>query len=142
MRTHLPVSVRCLPLLYVLIALLAGCSTLGPTETVKGPVALNKAIAEIPENQLLDVWIELFDPGELPGVDSRVGDIRDAAAVLEACRGVDVVLHAAAQIDWGHATPEELAEVNVGGTENVLRACRETGVRGLVYTSSMDAVSS
>ncbi|MEE9608420.1 MAG: NAD-dependent epimerase/dehydratase family protein, partial [Myxococcota bacterium] len=80
------------------------------------------------------------DSGEFPGVAWQVGDIRDADAVHEACRGVDVVLHAASQIDWGHATPDQLAEVNVGGTENVLRACLETRVRALVYTSSMDAV--
>jgi len=80
------------------------------------------------------------DSHEHPGVASRVGDIRDADAVLEACRGVDVVLHAASQVDWGHETPDRLAEVNIRGTENVLRACREAGVRGLVYTSSMDVV--
>jgi nucleoside-diphosphate-sugar epimerase len=80
------------------------------------------------------------DPSVFPGVVSRVGDVRDAGAVREAMRGVDVVLHAASQIDWGHAPPGRLAEVNVGGTENVLRACRQAGVRGVVYTSSMDAV--
>ncbi len=77
---------------------------------------------------------------ELPDLESRVGDVRDAEAVREACRGVDAVIHAASQIDWGHATAAELEAVNVGGTENVVRACREAGVRALVYTSSMDAV--
>ena len=72
-----------LPLLIV-FTLLGGCSTLGPTHDVKGPVPLNKAVAEVPENQLLDVWIELFDPGELPeDEDDAMGlsmDIRDAEA--------------------------------------------------------------
>lgn len=84
MRTHPSISIRCLPLFYILVVLLGGCSTLGPTESVKGPVALNKAVVEIPENQLLDVWIELFDPGELPEDEEEAAglsmDIREAEA--------------------------------------------------------------
>ena len=77
-------SVRFLLPIYVVLTLLGGCSTLGPTHDVKGPVPLNKAITEIPENQLLDVWVELFDPGELPeDEDEAMGlsmDIREAEA--------------------------------------------------------------
>jgi hypothetical protein len=77
-------TTRYLPLLTLVLALLGGCSALGPTHDVKGPVPLNKAVAEVPENQLLDVWIELFDPGELPeDEDEAMGlsmDIRDAEA--------------------------------------------------------------
>ena len=77
-------SVRYLLLLTIVLTLLGGCSALGPTHDVKGPVPLNKAVAEVPENQLLDVWIELFDPGELPeDEDEAMGlsmDIRDAEA--------------------------------------------------------------
>ena len=76
--------IRFLLALYMVIVLLGGCSALGPTHDVKGPVPLNKAIAEIPENQLLDVWIELFDPGKLPDdEDEAMGlsmDIREAEA--------------------------------------------------------------
>ncbi len=97
-------------------------------------------LAKAPPAEVRVLDLRKADSHELPGVFSLVGDVRDAEAVLEACRGVDVVLHAASQIDWGHATPGQLAEVNVGGTENVVRACREAKVRGLVYTSSMDAV--
>jgi len=68
----------------ILFALLGGCSTLGPTHAIKGSVPLNKTLAEIPEDQLLDVWIEVFDPGELPeDEDEAMGlsmDIRDAEA--------------------------------------------------------------
>jgi len=79
-------------------------------------------------------------PVEVGGVVSLVGDVRDADLVLAACRGVDAVVHAASRIDWGHTGPGELAAVNVGGTDNVLRACREVGVGALVYTSTMDVV--
>ena len=77
-------NVRFLLPIYMVLALLGGCSTLGPTHDVKGPVPLNKAITEIPENQLLDVWVELFDPGELPeDEDEAMGlsmEIREAEA--------------------------------------------------------------
>ncbi len=46
--------------------LLAGCSTLGLRQEVDERVVVQKPGAEIPEAQLLDLWIELFDPGELP----------------------------------------------------------------------------
>ena len=74
------------------------------------------------------------------GVESIVGDIRSADDVLAACRGVDVVFHAASLVDYGHASEGLLEAINVGGTHNVIRACREAGVRGLVHTSTMDVV--
>jgi nucleoside-diphosphate-sugar epimerase len=86
--------------------------------------------------------LRIFDlePLDAPQVEARVGDVCDFPAVLEACRGMDLVIHAAAMVDWGHATPQRLDDVNVGGTRNIVRACREAGVHGLVYTSSMDVV--
>jgi len=72
-----------LPLL-LLLTLLQGCSTLGPARTVADSVSLNKAAAELPEARLLDVWIELFEPGELPeGEEASKGlsrEIREAEA--------------------------------------------------------------
>ncbi len=48
-----------------LLALLAGCATSGQ-RTVNDQEVLQKANQELPEDQLLDVWIELFNAGELP----------------------------------------------------------------------------
>ena len=71
-------------LLVVSLLLLSGCSTMGLKQSVDGVVPLDKAVAEIPDDLLLDVWIELFDPGELPkDPDDALGlsmDIRDAEA--------------------------------------------------------------
>ncbi len=67
-----------------LLMLVHGCSTLGPARTVDGQTPLNKAVTELPEDQLLDVWVELFDPGDLPeDQDQAMGlsmDIREAEA--------------------------------------------------------------
>ena len=68
----------------LLLALVSGCSSLGMKQDVDGHVALNRAVVEVPDNQLLDVWIEIFDPGELPeDADEAMGlsmDIRNAEA--------------------------------------------------------------
>lgn len=58
-------NIRKLVALFALLALLAGCATSGQ-KNVKDQQVLQKAVQEVPEDQLLDVWIELFNPGELP----------------------------------------------------------------------------
>jgi len=52
-------------LLLTVLLLLTGCSTTAH-RGVDGHVPIRKAVTETPEDQLLDVWIELFDPGKLP----------------------------------------------------------------------------
>jgi nucleoside-diphosphate-sugar epimerase len=63
------------------------------------------------------------------------GDIRDRARVRELCAGADVVVHAAAALPI-QATRDSIRSVNVGGTENVVLAARESGVRRLILVSS------
>lgn len=75
------------------------------------------------------------DDLRLPGVVPMLGDIRDRAAVIEACRGVDAVIHTAAVAGiWG---PWKLFhETNTLGTQYVIEGCRTHGVPRLVFTSS------
>ena len=66
-------------------------------------------------------------------------DTRTPADARNAVDGVDAVIHLAA---WhsAHTPPVSDATifaVNVDGTFNVLQACRESGVRALVFASSM-----
>jgi nucleoside-diphosphate-sugar epimerase len=69
------------------------------------------------------------------GVECVQGDVQDGAAVLTACRDVDVVFHAAALAGiWG--SWKQYHAVNVLGTKNVVAGCRAAGVPRLVYTSS------
>jgi len=79
----LTLTYRFVPLLF-LMALIQGCGTLGMTRGVDGMVPLDKSVVELPEDQLLDVWVEIFDPGELPeDEDDAMGlsmDIREAEA--------------------------------------------------------------
>jgi len=69
------------------------------------------------------------------GVESIPGDIRASTAVAAACRGVDVVFHAAAVPGiWGPW--RRYFEVNTAGTRHVIAGCRRHHVGRLVYTSS------
>ncbi len=72
---------------------------------------------------------------EAIGVEVVRGDIRDWAAVVAACEGIDCVFHTAAVAGiWGPW--KTFHGINVVGTENVLAGCREHGIKRLVFTSS------
>ncbi|MFO7934522.1 MAG: NAD-dependent epimerase/dehydratase family protein [Bacteroidales bacterium] len=73
------------------------------------------------------------------GINSIQGDITDTAAVEKACSNKDVVFHLAARIgNWGHY--KDFYDVNVRGTENVIRGCKKQGVPGIIFTSSSSVV--
>ncbi len=71
----------------------------------------------------------------LGGAEIVVGDVRDASATTQAVIGCEVVFHLAAKVNG--AGREEFRAVNVGGTENVVRAAAQVGVRRVVYVSSI-----
>ena len=82
-------------------------------------------------------------PRPQEGVRWFQGDVRSHADVLAACEGVDTVFHTAAVIEaLTHArrsVVHAIESINVGGTQNVVRAARRSGVRRLVHTSSIVA---
>jgi nucleoside-diphosphate-sugar epimerase len=84
--------------------------------------------------------VRSFGRGDYPqlraqGIEVVRGDIRDADAVVAACRGIECVFHAAAVPGIGMRR-RIYDDVNQLGTENVLAGCRAAGVGRLVYTSS------
>jgi nucleoside-diphosphate-sugar epimerase len=82
----------------------------------------------------LDV-VPLDDPELESSVEELRGDVRDADDVRALVAGGDVVVHAAAALPI-QASRASIRSVNVGGTENVLRAARDAGVRRVVFISS------
>lgn len=70
------------------------------------------------------------------GVEFVEGDVTDAASMERACRGCDVVYHAAARVgDWGPW--EEFQRITIDGTRNVLEAAIKARVRRFVHISSI-----
>ena len=77
------------------------------------------------------------------GIALTEGDVRDKCAVGAAISdGTDCVFHLAAQIDVRRAVedPGFDAQVNVGGTVNVLKVCVETHARRFVMSSTGGAL--
>ncbi|WP_445781357.1 polysaccharide biosynthesis protein [Shewanella sp.] len=71
-----------------------------------------------------------------------IGDVRDYQSVLNAVRGVDFMYHAAAlkQVPSCEFYPLEAVKTNVLGTENVLEAAINCGVKRVVCLSTDKAV--
>jgi len=85
-------------------------------------------------------WLDTAPPDVQNAIDFRLGDIRDARFVEEACRDVEVVFHLAAliAIPYSYQAPESFVDTNVRGTLNVLEAVRLRGCRRLVNTSTSE----
>ena len=71
-----------------------------------------------------------------------IGDVRDARSLAAAMRGVDYVFHAAAlkQVPSCEFHPMQAVRTNVLGTENVLEAAINAGVKRVVCLSTDKAV--
>lgn len=76
---------------------------------------------------------------DLP-IESVPGDVTDVESLRAACQGIETVFHLAGVIGYTPRERRAMEEVNVGGTANVLAACRDRGVRKLVYASSVAAI--
>jgi nucleoside-diphosphate-sugar epimerase len=68
------------------------------------------------------------------------GDIGDLARMKELCKGIDTVVHMAANpspnADWN-----SVLNVNIAGTYNTFVAAKAAGCRRVIYASSIHAVS-
>jgi len=73
-------------------------------------------------------------------VDLAQGDILDIDSLERAMQGVEVVYHLAARISLAAGRDSETELVNHCGALNVLAAARRSGVRRLVYASSIYAL--
>lgn len=66
-----------------------------------------------------------------------IGDLREPASLEKAVSGCDVVFHVAADYRLWVRDPEQMYRANVEGTRALLEAARKSGVRRVVYTSSV-----
>ncbi|MET0243835.1 MAG: SDR family NAD(P)-dependent oxidoreductase [Flavitalea sp.] len=71
-----------------------------------------------------------------PNISYIKGDITDHSSVINATTGCDQVYHVAGYAKLWAAERKTFFNVNVTGTENVLKAALSEGVKKVVYTSS------
>jgi nucleoside-diphosphate-sugar epimerase len=74
-------------------------------------------------------------------IDFREVDLRDAAAVRSACKGIDNILHLGAlpSVPLSVKDPESSHRCNVDGTFHLLEGARATGVKRVIYAASSSA---
>ena len=83
------------------------------------------------------------DKRPLAGLDVETihGDVTDPVSLKSAFAGAELVFHLAGIVTIMPGMASVLERVNVGGMRNVIAACRTSGVRQLVYTSSIHAIA-
>lgn len=93
--------------------------------------------------RVLDNMVNGFDKNlavlkEYPAFEFIEGDIRNADACNEACKGIDYVSHQAAlgSVPRSIKEPVYFNEVNVGGFMNMLKAAVDNNIKQFVYASS------
>jgi nucleoside-diphosphate-sugar epimerase len=73
------------------------------------------------------------------GAEPVRGDLDDPGSLRAGAESCEVAFHAAAKVeDWGD--PAEFERLNVRGTQKVLDACRDAGVRRLVHVGTEAAL--
>lgn len=79
-----------------------------------------------------------YSERDYPQMRFFIGDVRDYERLKRAFNGVDYVVHAAAMkhVHIAEYNPDECVKTNVGGAENVIKACLETGVKNVVALST------
>ena len=67
-------------------------------------------------------------------------DITDAISLNEAFKGATVVIHCAASVSFDPRKKDQLFQINVEGTKNVINACLINGIKKLIHISSIAAL--
>ena len=73
----------------------------------------------------------------VPGCEIRPGDLKNSGSLVRALSGVDTVVHMAASTKTHRES--DYFETNVRGTQNLIDACLGSGVKKIIYISSLAA---
>lgn len=80
---------------------------------------------------------EIQDPG---GARTIQADIQDIDAMKQACKGIDTVVHLAANPSYNAEFAADVLPKNIIGTHNVLEAAVQSGVKRVIVASSIHCV--
>jgi len=120
-----------------------------------GTGSFGKAFIDYALKNLDPKRIVIFSRDELKQYEARqrfnndphlrwfIGDIRDQHRLKRAMHNIDYVIHAAAlkQVDTAEYNPFEYVQTNIIGSQNVVEAAIDTGVRKIVALSTDKASS-
>ncbi|MBC7113374.1 MAG: NAD-dependent epimerase/dehydratase family protein [Candidatus Methanomethyliales bacterium] len=73
------------------------------------------------------------------GLEVRFGDLTDGSSLIEATKGIDVIMHLAAYYTFSGKS-ELYRKVNVEGTRNLCEAAVKNKVKRIFYCSSTEAI--
>lgn len=79
-----------------------------------------------------------FPESEFPAIRYFIGDVRDLERLKRAFNGIDYVIHAAAMkhVHIAEYNPDECVKTNIGGADNVIKACLSSSVTKVVALST------
>ena len=85
-------------------------------------------------------WLDEIRSDLTENIEIFSGDIRDSNRVLEAVKDQEIVFHLASliAIPYSYHAPDSYVQTNIGGTLNVLNACRRSKSERLVHTSTSE----
>jgi NAD dependent epimerase/dehydratase len=86
-------------------------------------------------------WLSDVAPAVLKEIEIITGDVRDAERIKQGVSGCNYVFHLASLIGipYSYEAPHSYVDTNVGGTLNVLEACRHSdALERLVHTSTSE----
>lgn len=81
-----------------------------------------------------------FEKESESSLETRLADVSDLAALEEAFRGCDAVVHSAGSVD-PYGAREEIFSINHGGTKNALAAASTAGVKHFIQISSLSVIT-
>ncbi|MBI5680334.1 MAG: SDR family oxidoreductase [Methanobacterium sp.] len=105
-----------------------------------GNVLVRKLVEN--EEEIRAFILQSEDLKPIEGLDIEIveGDVRDIDSLVNAFQGAEIVYHLAGIISIMPDKDGFLYQVNVEGTRNVVNACLKTGVKRLIYISSVHAL--
>ena len=112
-----------------------------------GSLFINSIINNFKPNKLIifsrdelkqSIMSKKYPQKKYPFIRFFIGDVRDYERLKMAMKDVHLVIHAAAlkQVDTAEYNPIEYIKTNIGGAENVVRACIENKVSKVIALST------
>ena len=85
--------------------------------------------------------VTIFDlKKKIPDIDFIEGDVTDLESVKRSITNCDLVIHLAATLGVVNVEqhPVQTLDTNLGGTKNVLEACRTNNIKKIIFSSSSE----